>query len=333
MILLEDTWRSLEADHQPGVTSRRLYPKCPHDLFLKITSPGARRAFSLHTTHRTESAVLDRVRELPTTLGVGLEFAPGPGGVRDLRVSLRSSELREVFNPLVSDIATKAQAAPNGVEAALAVVDRFEHWRQLLLSVKDSGLGSEDRRGLFGELTVLGDHLMTGLPHSTAVTAWTGPTGAHQDFQLPAVAIEVKSTKTKQPQTIEIASERELDPQGTGSLVLAIIMVDERQGGTGTSLNAAVSAIRGRLVGTTGATFDDLLLRVGYLPHQRELYDEPRYTVRRISFYRVTGEFPRITESDLRPGVGNCHYRISTSGLGTYLIEPEEVLELAGGGL
>ena len=29
------------------------------------------------------------------------------------------------------------------------------------------------------------------------------------------------------------------------------------------------------------------------------------------SFWHVAGDFPRITEADLRPGVGDCRYRIS----------------------
>ena len=70
---------------------------------------------------------------------------------------------------------------------------------------------------------------------------------------------------------------------------------------------------------------DDLLVRAGYLRQQRDLYDEPRYTVRRQRFWHVAGDFPRITEADLRPGVGDCRYRISTAGLDQYLMTAEQV--------
>ena len=73
------------------------------------------------------------------------------------------------------------------------------------------------------------------------------------------------------------------------------------------------------------AEFDDMLVRAGYLSEHRHLYDEIRYTVRQTNFWHVTGDFPRITEADLRPGVGDCRYRISTVGLDQYGVSAERV--------
>lgn len=189
-----------------------------------------------------------------------------------------------------------------------------------------AGLTPEARRGLFGELSILRGHLLPALPAAQAVAAWTGPTAAHQDFQLPGAAIEVKATSAKEPQTLVISSERELDPSGTPQLILAGLSLDERRGGSGESLNTAVGSARGDVTDPAARSLlDDLLVRAGYLQSQRDLYDEPRYTVRRERFWHVTGDFPRITEADLRPGVGDCRYRISTSGLDQYLMTADQV--------
>ena len=48
--------------------------------------------------------------------------------------------------------------------------------------------------------------------------------------------------------------------------------------------------------------------------------------MRKQRFWHVTGDFPRITEADLRPGVGDCQYRISAAGLDQYACLPEDVL-------
>ena len=48
-------------------------------------------------------------------------------------------------------------------------------------------------------------------------------------------------------------------------------------------------------------------------------------------FWHVTGNFPRITEADLRPGVGDCRYRISTAGLDQYLMTADQVSAIIGG--
>ena len=252
---------------------------------------------------------------------------------RELRVVLTDNSLREVFNPLADDIATTAGTEPSGTEAVLAGVSRFEHWRLMLERLADTGLPPEARRGLFGELMILRDHLLPALPAADAVSAWTGPTAANQDFQLVGAAIEVKTSSGKEPQTLVIASERELDGQGTGTLMLAHLSLDERRGGNGESLNTAIDGTRALVTdATTSALLDDLLVRAGYLSQQRELYDEPRYSVRKQRFWRVTGDFPRITEADLRVGVGDCHYRISTAGLEPYLMTTEQVTAAVTGG-
>ena len=171
------------------------------------------------------------------------------------------------------------------------------------------------------------------MPGADAVRAWTGPTAANQDFQLPGTAIEVKTSSGKEPQTMVISNERELDEQGTAQLILAHLSLDERRGGNGESLNTAVDRTRAAVTDAGArAALDDLLVRAGYLAHQRDLYDEPRYTVRRQRFWHVTGGFPRITEADLRPGVGDCHYRISTAGLDAYLMTADDVTAAVKGG-
>jgi hypothetical protein len=261
-----------------------------------------------------------------------MQFARLGEGNGELRVLLTDNNLREVFNPLASDIASTAQGQPGPAEAVLAAVSRFEHWRCLLQSLADAGLTPEARQGLFGELTILRVHLLPALPALDAVRAWTGPTAANQDFQLPKAAIEVKTSSGKEPQTLVISNERELDEKGASRLILAHLSLDERRGGNGESLNAAVDQTRTLLTDPAAtAVLDDLLVRAGYLRHQRELYDEPRYTVRQQRFWDVAGDFPRITEADLRSGVGDCRYSISTAGLERYLLAAAEIAETISG--
>jgi hypothetical protein len=271
--------------------------------------------------------VLRRVHELPRTRGLEMQFARLGDENGELRVVLADPSLREVFNPLASDIAAMVQTEPDGAKAIRAAMDRFEHWREMLQSIAASGLTMESRRGLFGELFLLSGHLLSVLPAAEAIRAWTGPVGAHQDFQLPRTAIEVKTSSGKEPQTIAISSERELDETGAGQLILAHLSLDERRGGSGESLNAIIDRTRA-LVADPAARelLDSSLVRVGYLSDQRDLYNEPRYTVRKQRFWRVIGDFPRITETDLRPGVGGCEYRISVAGLEQYVLSAEDVL-------
>lgn len=334
MRITEADWRQLEADrHARGTVTRRLYPGSPHNIFIAVQHPDGRRMLILRIGSQAASGALRRLQSLPRTRGLEMQFARVDDASSELRVLLTAADLREVFNPLASDIAATAQAAAGPGEAVLAAADRFEHWRHMLQSISEAGLTPEARRGLFGELTILRDHLLPAMPAADAVRAWTGPAAANQDFQLPCAAIEVKTSSGKEPQTIVISNERELDERGTAQLVLAHLSLDERRGGNGESLNITVDRTRAAVTsGGALAVLDDLLVRAGYLGHQRGLYDEPRYTVRKQRFWHVAGDFPRITEADLRPGVGDCLYRIAAAGLDPYLMTADDVVLAIKGG-
>ncbi|GGR73243.1 hypothetical protein GCM10010169_16570 [Micromonospora fulviviridis] len=173
---------------------------------------------------------------------------------------------------------------------------------------------------------MLRDHLLPVLSPQDAVSAWRGPTGANQDFELPSCAIEVKTGAGRNPGSIVIASERQLDETGTDHLLLAHLSVDERRSGSGQSLNDVVDSVKEMMATAPArAEFGDRLVRVGYLSEHRHLYDDARYTVRRTDFWHVNGDFPRIVEADLRSGVGDCRYRISTVGLDQYGVSAERV--------
>jgi hypothetical protein len=327
MTITEQDWDRLATDqHTRGVTVRRIYPESAYDIFIAIRHPDNCRMLTLRIQTRDADEALRRLHALPQTRGIEMQLARLSEGGNELRVVLTDGSLHEVFNPLADDIASSLYQAASAVGAVLAAVDRFEHWRLMLERLADSGLTSQARRGLYGELAILRNVLLLAMPALEAVRAWTGPIAANQDFQLPAAAIEVKTSSGKEPQSLMIANERELDGQATALLILAHLSLDERRGGTGESLNNAVDRTRALVtVPAAMALLDDLLVRAGYLALQRALYDEPRYSVRKQHFWHVTGDFPRITEAELRAGVGDCRYHISTVGLQQYLMTDAEV--------
>jgi hypothetical protein len=335
MTINERDWERLEADqHVTGITVRRIYPGSAYDIFIAVRHPGNCRMLTLRVPEQDADEALRELTALPSTRGLNMELARLPDDGSELRVVLTDAGLREVFNPLADDIAAAAQQSPDPAAAVRAAVSRFEHWQRMLEKLADTGLTPEARRGLFGELSILRWHLLPTMSAADAVAAWTGPAATNQDFQLPGAAIEVKTGAGKEPQTLVINNERELDPRGTPRLLLAFLSLDERRGGSGESLKTAVAGIRAAVTDAAARSLlDDLLVRAGYLESQRDLYDEPRYTVRRERFWHVTDDFPRITEADLRPGVGDCRYRISTTGLDEYAMTAVQVnTAIRGGG-
>ncbi len=73
------------------------------------------------------------------------------------------------------------------------------------------------KRGLWGELHTLHKLLLVSAERAIVLRGWQGNSAASQDFQYPSLAIEVKTTAAKQPQTVRISSERQLDTMALAS--------------------------------------------------------------------------------------------------------------------
>ncbi|GAA4896231.1 PD-(D/E)XK motif protein [Streptomonospora salina] len=333
MTVTEGDWTELEAPQTTGGWSRlRLHPDAPLDVFLTVSHPGHQRMLVLRSDARSADHIVRAVGKLPRAAGLEMNLSAVSRLEYELQVVLTANDLREVFNPLVTDVAETVRESSGAAEALTAAVDRFERWQELLRAVSREGLSPDSRRGLVGELLVLRTHFLPVLAEADAVEAWTGPSGAHQDFQTRGGAVEVKTSTAKRPQSVRIAGERQLDDTGTPALMLALALVDERRGGSGESLNRIVDGVRDAITSpAVRAWLEGRLIQAGYLPSRRDLYQEPRYTLRDLKFWHVRGDFPRIVEADLRKGVGDCAYHVSTSGLDGYQASTDEVTELIGG--
>jgi hypothetical protein len=160
-----------------------------------------------------------------------------------------------------------------------------------------------------------------------ALSGWKGPQGAHQDFQFSAVWIEVKTTFAKQPQTVRITSERQLDDTRAPALFLHVLMLEPQQGGAAT-LPALVAQMRATL-GTwpvARESFEEALLAGGYLDKHAPHYAGVGYAVRQCQDFRVAPGFPRIVESDLPPGIGDASYRLSLAACSGFIVPPEALV-------
>ena len=60
-----------------------------------------------------------------------------------------------------------------------------------------------------------------------------------------------------------------------------------------------------------------------------EEYDVQRLVLTRRSAYEVTENFPRISASDLRAGIGNVRYDLSPPACSAFQVEEEELLRRA----
>lgn len=329
MTIENEEWVRLESTPPPGagigVAVRRIAPSSGHDLFVGVRFPARHRQLIVEVPSDAWPTDLT----LPVFKSLNASTT-SDGKIVKATIELRDHALGDVFTALANDVAGHVAASKGHAAGVTALVERLERWRRLMEPDAGGGMTLEERRGLFGELRVLELAVHAGVQPATALTAWVGPLEAHQDFQRPAVAIEVKATSTKQPQAVTISSERQLDSTGIPRLILVHVSLDERKQGAGLSLPEMILQVRTLLGPALESAFDGLVTSYGWLPGHESRYQSPVYAERSVEAFDVIDGFPRLVEGDCPPGLGDVRYVIQLGALTPFEVDVAEMLVLLG---
>ncbi len=244
-----------------------------------------------------------------------------------LLIKLINNQHKDIFSLLCEDLIQSVAEESNENRLVKILLNRFEKWRTLFDNASQSGLSPEDQRGLFGELLFLRKLLNRSEDHFRIMSCWTGPSKEIRDFQNVDWAVEVKTTIANNHQKIHISSERQLDITNLETLYLYHVSL-EKMNDSGETLPGLINDINLILKNDTLSLnrFKAKLYEVGCFDHHMDLYAHTGYHLRNQSFYEVTGDFPRLQEDDLRPGVGDVKYSIILSQCQQYLLDESEVL-------
>lgn len=330
---IEEIWCELEAESQAGSASawltRFALPKPSQPLLVALETSTNRRALLLPLP----KAAIPAKREWPVCRGVEV-FSIAFSGDAHLGVRLLDRACVDVFAVLAEDLAPRVAATSDACTAAKVMLARLRRW-QKFLAAGAAGLPLEKQRGLYGELYTLRAHLLPSLGASIAITNWRAPLASHQDFQFQSGAVEVKTTTAKQPQSVRITSERQLDASGIPALFLHVVVLDERevegQGAShGETLPDIVRSLR-LLVQSderVSETFDDRLLEAGYLESDAPRYETRLFALRSEHTFHVRSGFPKIVERDLPVGIGDVAYMLSITACAAFALPMVKVMEM-----
>jgi len=325
-----EIWLELERSLAPssGLVERRLPVGGACELYIAVRKPGNGRL----AIARVRGAEPSGVALPPQTRGISTALREGDG-LQEVELALLNPAFAEIFDVLVADL-ERVLGIPAGASESLdALLRRIRVWQQFFSSAAPEGLGEEALRGIFGELWFLREQLVGAIGPERAVSSWKGPGRTDQDFQLPGCAVEVKTTGTKQPQRLAIASERQLDSTGVRSLVVCHVSVDIREGGGGETVPDIVRRVRSDVASSPSAAgeFEERLLAAGYSDLHAARYRDRGFTVRQWNLFEVREGFPRILEQDLPSGVGDVRYSVAVDSLQGFAVSPswlrEHILE------
>jgi hypothetical protein len=191
------------------------------------------------------------------------------------------------------------------------------------------GLTQEEYVGLYAELDFMERCLIDGIRPIHTVQGWSGPLGANQDFLFGPLAVEVKATTGNDPDSVRIATARQLDDAGLDRLYLAHCAYDFRKG-SGRHLSALIQAIRDRLdlESDALAAFDERLAFVWSNETTAGSFAEFGFATRNRRYYQVRDSFPRILESSVSSGVSDISYAIHLSAAEQFRTEETDLMKL-----
>jgi len=260
-----------------------------------------------------ETVGLARMQEWPSSRGFEIRPEPltaGSAGRTRLHILVTEPRYRDVFRSLCGDVCTILAPETDHADAIHALHARLVRWQSFLRKHGPEGLSEEARCGLFGELLILRELLLPTLGGAASLRAWRGCKKAHQDFQLPERAVEVKTTRATIPDRISISNVQQLDGEGIMHMVLALVHVHENES-TGETLPGLIDSLRSELADDARDLLEQGLEEVGYSAIHHSLYDRTRYKHIRSRYFEVKSGFPRIEREGLTNGVKAVRYEIS----------------------
>ena len=326
---IEQLWEEIELELAGGAYSgsgggmltRLATPESDQRLRVGVEWPSRTRVLLFSA----DAVVLPPRATWPECRGLELLLNRANVGKSTLMVRLRDIHGRDVFTALAEDLARRAVGGSEA-EAARKVISALARWQRFLAATGRS-LSDEARRGLWGELKILGDVIAPVIGIDTAVNAWRGPAGAPQDFQHQGTAVEVKTRAARSPAVVRISGEQQLHGAPWKNLFLAHVAVDEQEG-SGETLPQRIAALRKSVAGGSAAElFEDGLLDAGWLEAEEDKHHTRGFFVREFEFFKVVEGFPRLTPPVLPQGIGGLAYDLSLDAAAPYVVTADAIRE------
>lgn len=328
MTRIDNIWNDLERDVSicTGLIYRRYAVDVRPDIYIAFRAPEKLRciAFKISTHILFDEGRWQKLKDIK----IEILTDDSDKSKKFLLILLTNKQYKDVFATLCEDLIFGVSQVVTEQNLVEKLLERLAKWQSLFDKVGAQGLTDEAQRGLYGEVYFLRFFLNNSADIYGCIKSWLGPEKSIQDFQHANWAVEVKTTHGNNHQKIYITSERQLDDSVIEKIFLFHLSLDVRTG-NGESLNVLIDEISGLLSNNTMASnlFKLKLLESGYFDIHRHLYEEKGYIVRQENLYRVSANFPRITEKQIPTGVGDVKYSIVLSESEEWRVNHETLME------
>lgn len=235
-------------------------------------------------------------------------------------------DLKNKFSIVAKDIAYNCSKF-SGNELLSNVQLRIKSWANFLKPSR-TGLTNSEYVGFWGELYVFSQYLLKLHSARNAVRFWLGPEGKKQDITLNTVAIEIKTSMSGDPQTIQISSIEQLE-KVTPSLFLIHLIVSPSVDEHGFSLLELYEYSLKKVQ-------HDMELETYFLNKVSKLFgkannEQLNSSISIISenMFSITNNFPILRRNEIPLAITNVNYEIQISEINKFKsdISIEEVIK------
>ena len=320
----KDPWKDISPpDHVSLLSARRADPSLKWDVFWAVDY----NSNCLLVLQYSKGIKLRR--RLPIIRGLRIEAHAVEHEPRDrITIRLIEHEQRDIFYRFCLDIIAATGMAVTEEDAVGRFFSRTWRWHRLLKTGSDDRLGTEEQRGLIGELGILERHLIPLLGSTEAVQCWSGPLGSPKDFEIGDVCIEAKTRRAVAKPEVIINSEHQLESSGIQAMFLYVTEVTQA---TSEDEDAFTVTMMARRIHATVANSD--IAAVGFLEDRLNAagfdwdddYSGCRWIMGQCSMYDVRDDFPKITSSDVPSGISKLRYTLSLPDCETWRVETNEL--------
>lgn len=323
---IESIWKELESDASlaSGIIVKGYSSSVILDVFVALRAPEKLRCIAIHIAKENvpDIQIWNKFKDIK------VEILPDERNATKswLLILLFNQQHKDVFSVLCEDLINQVAQITEEKILIKELLNRLAKWQTLFEKLGQQGLTAEAQRGLYGELYFLRKFLRNSTSKQYCINSWQVPSNTVQDFHYSDWAVEVKTTHGNNHQKIHISSERQLDDTIVPVIYLFHLSLDVRNN-LGETLNQIVEEIETFLQNDIPElnSFRLKLFEVGYFEIHKSLYEAAGYNIRQESIYKVEGTFPRITENEIRHGVGDVRYSIIVADCLSYTTTETEL--------
>ncbi len=328
MIDYRKIWNSINSESDTTSVKTQIARKIPSkgvfQVFLATDfKKGIRLLYiKLDSDHDIITENLPRFRGLEISLTV-----TSIGGFQNqefIKFTQSIPNTENIFESVISDICENVVHLQNKKNLPAALTKVLNEWKVFFEKQQNEILSISSQKGLVGELHFLRDYLFQKYSFTESLFYWTGSDKTNHDFQIKNIAVEVKTTSSKQHKKFVISSERQLDSTGLEHLYLSLFALNLHSNMPERTLPELIGEIYTQLQEDPFATFQFQikLAKYGYNEIHAEKYTTG-LSLFEMRFFEVVEGFPRLLQGNLPDGVGDLKYSIVVSVCTPFEIKTE----------